>query len=267
MNGILRLEEQRHVALWGEERWLASVHPAGPSVVASGPFAGRTLAEVCPGFPVLVKVIEARTRLSVQVHPNERTAKTVGGDPKTEMWCMLGEGDIYAGLKPGFGAEDVARAVSDGSFGRILAAHHGADGDVFFIPGGLVHAIGDDTRVFEVQQSSDTTYRLYDWNRVGADGRPRELHVEKGLAAIDFSLEPPVARRSVECPFFDFRKERVVGRRTFAAFGGYTVVYAANGAAEICGEPLAEGSCALALPGVAFELASSAGATVFVVRA
>ena len=108
---ILKFEKNVHTALWGEEQWLVSVHPSGPVTIANGPLAGKSLAEVCPDFPVLVKVIDAKRRLSVQVHPNERTAPATGGEPKTEMWCMLDDGVIYAGLKPGVRAGDVAALV------------------------------------------------------------------------------------------------------------------------------------------------------------
>ena len=195
-----------HPALWGGESWEISAHPAGPSVIANGELKGRTLAEAMPDFPLLVKVIDAKTRLSVQVHPNEETRKVTGGDPKTEMWVMLEDGFIYAGLKPGVTAKDVEAAVKSGAFEELMVRHDAKKGECFFIPGGLVHAIGDDAKIYEVQQSSDTTFRLYDWNRVGKDGKPRELHVEKSCQAIDYSLPAPVACDEVKCPFFHFRK-------------------------------------------------------------
>ena len=195
-----------HPALWGAESWEISAHPAGPSVIATGALKGKTLSETMPDFPLLVKVIDAKTRLSVQVHPNEETRKVTGGDPKTEMWVMLEDGFIYAGLKPGVSAADVASAVKSGAFENLLVRHDAKKGECFFIPGGLVHAIGDNAKIYEVQQSSDTTFRLYDWNRVGKDGKPRELHVEKSCQAIDYTLSAPRPCDEIRCPFFRFRK-------------------------------------------------------------
>ena len=174
------MERQRHDKLWGFEDWLYD--------------DGK----------VLIKRICADMRLSVQVHPNDDTAKTVGGRAKTEMWRVLKDGPIFAGFKPGVTADDVVRAVDDGSFEELLVRFDAKVGECYFIPGGLVHAIGEGTSVFEVQQSSDTTFRLYDWGRVDAKGNPRRLHVKEALAAMDLSLPPPVPGRSVNCEYFAF---------------------------------------------------------------
>ena len=198
----LEFESDVHRAIWGEEEWLVSAHPSAPSRIIGG--GGRTLRDVCPGFPLLVKRIRAERSLSVQVHPNETTAKTVGGEAKSEMWCVLEPGPIYAGFRPGVTAADVERAVHDGSFGELLERFDAKKGECYYIPGGLVHAIGEGTEVYEVQQSSDTTFRLYDWGRVGADGRPRQLHVREALAAMDISIPPPVPSESVDCGHFSF---------------------------------------------------------------
>ena len=202
MKKTLKFKPDRHLALWGHEDWLVSAHPSAPSQMIDG----GTLRDLAPDFPLLVKKIEAQTRLSVQVHPNDQTARTVGGEAKTEMWCVLKAGPIFAGFKPGTTAEDVRRAVEDGSFEQLLVRFDAQVGECYFIPGGLVHAIGEGTSVYEVQQSSNTTFRLYDWGRVGTDGKPRPLHVKDGLAAMDFTLPPPTPTASVSCPYFDFRQ-------------------------------------------------------------
>ena len=176
------MERQRHNTLWGFEDWLYD------------------------DGAVLIKRICADMRLSVQVHPNDETAKTVGGRAKTEMWCVLKDGPIFAGFKPGVTDADVVRAVEDGSFESLLVRFDAKVGECYFIPGGLVHAIGEGTSVFEVQQSSNTTFRLYDWGRLDANGNPRQLHVKEALAAMDLSLSPPVPGDSVECRYFTFRK-------------------------------------------------------------
>ena len=216
----MRFKEDIHKALWGEESWLVSAHPSAPSLLADG--SGRTLREVCPSFPLLAKVIRANLRLSVQVHPNDRTATSVGGEAKTEMWCVLKAGPIFAGFRPGTTAAAIERAVEDGSFEDLLVRFDAKVGECFYIPGGLVHAIGEGTTVFEVQQSSDTTFRLYDWGRVGADGRPRQLHVKQALAAMDLSLPPPVPSAAVSCPYFDFRR---VAAGTLPPSDAWRIVY------------------------------------------
>ncbi|MBR1871353.1 MAG: class I mannose-6-phosphate isomerase [Kiritimatiellae bacterium] len=218
MNEPLTVLPNIHTALWGHEEWLVSAHPAGPSIVANGEFADRPLSDAMPGFPLLVKIIDAKDRLSVQVHPNETTALVTGGEPKTEMWHILSADEgaaIYAGLKPGATADDVARAVRDGSFEDIIVRHEVRAGETYFIPGGLVHAIGGGVRIFEVQQSSNTTYRLFDWNRKDSSGNARELHVEKGVQSIDYSLPPPEPVDAIDCPFFKFR---TVGQGTKEPF-------------------------------------------------
>lgn len=216
-----------HTALWGTESWEISGHASSPSVVAEGPLAGRTLEELAQAygvaltgtkapkageFPLLFKVIDAEKRLSVQVHPNEVTKALTGGEPKTEMWRVLGgRGPIFAGLKPGTTPARVEEDVRTGRFEETLVRHEAREGLTLFIPGGLVHAIGEDVRIYEVQQSSNTTYRLYDWGRVGADGKPRALHVEASLKSIDFALPVPASREEVTCPFFHFRAVDATG--------------------------------------------------------
>jgi len=216
----MKFKDNIHAALWGQEEWVCSAFPTSPSVIADGPEAGRNLNELYPGFPLLMKVIDAKTRLSVQVHPNETTCKVTGGNPKTEMWCALSEGPIYAGLKPGTAAHEIEEAVASGRFEELLVRHDAKVGDVFFIPGGLVHAIGDGVRLYEVQQSSNTTFRLYDWGRVGADGKPRKLHVAAALQAIDYTLPPPAPVRELDTPFFRFWQEDISGERVYQASKG-----------------------------------------------
>ncbi|MGN0847376.1 MAG: type I phosphomannose isomerase catalytic subunit [Kiritimatiellia bacterium] len=229
----LTFKPNLHSALWGGESWEISGHPVSPSVVADGPFAGRTLEELAREygaaftgtkapvegvFPLLFKVIDAKQRLSVQVHPNERTRALTGGEPKTEMWRVLGgRGPIFAGLKPGTTPARVEEDVRTGRFEETLVRHDAREGLTLFIPGGLVHAIGEDVLIYEVQQSSNTTYRLYDWGRVGADGKPRQLHVAESLKSIDFDLPVPTPRDEVRCPFFNFRAVESAGAIEIAA--------------------------------------------------
>jgi mannose-6-phosphate isomerase len=261
-DSILKFKPNVHPALWGGESWEISVHPAGPSVIREGVLAGKPLSEAAPGFPLLVKVIDAKMRLSVQVHPNETTCKLTGGDPKTEMWAMLEDGVIYAGLKPGVGPKDVEEAVKSGRFEELLVRHDAKKGEAFFIPGGLVHAIGDGALIYEVQQSSDTTFRLYDWNRVGADGKPRELHVAKSLEAIDYSLPVPQPATDVKCSFFEFRQVALDGGLVIPASSRSTALFAAEGSFTVNGVEVPRRTSVLALPGE--DLALRGSAHVFV---
>lgn len=231
----MRLVANLHTLIWGTESWDVSVYRDSSSVIADGPCKGMKLSDVMPGFPLLVKIIDVRRRNSVQVHPNERTAMLTGGEPKTEMWCVLEPGPIYAGLKPGVTADDVRSAVLSGRFEELLVRHDAKMFDTFLIPGGLVHAFGDGVKVYEVQQNSDTTFRLYDWGRVGADGKPRELHIDKSMQTIDFSLPVPVPQRDVHCDYFDFSQhEYDASTEISAPEGSCLVVYeVASGASTL----------------------------------
>lgn len=262
---VLTFGPNIRATLWGAESWETSVHAAGPSVIANGPFAGRSLADVLPGFPLLAKTIDARHRLSVQVHPNERTAVVTGGEPKTEMWCLLTDGPVYAGLRPGVSGADVASAVESGRIEELLVRHDGRAGDAFLIPGGLVHTIGDGVKLYEVQQSSDTAFRFYDWDRVGADGRPRALHIDAALVAMDLSLPMPVAQRDVSCEFFDFSQIDLDGAVELPASEKGYLLYVASGAVTAGDVALAEGASALVPPQLACRLAG-VRARVFVTR-
>lgn len=185
------------------ESWEISAHPEGMSVVENGPLAGTDLAALCKEhgtrvmgsacesdrFPLLIKLIDARARLSVQVHPNEDAARRYGGEAKTEMWHVLEaapEAVLFAGLQPGVGPRIFHDAVVDKGVAALLRPVPSVAGKSLYTPGGMVHAIGEGNLLLEVQQSSNTTYRLYDWDRVGADGRARELHVQKAMEVIDW---------------------------------------------------------------------------------
>lgn len=191
------------------ESWELADHQSGQSVVAGGPLAGQTLHHLVarhgpelfgrhdpqPRFPLLFKFLDCQQDLSVQVHPNDAAAARL--DPpdlgKTEAWLVLSAqpgSRVYAGLKPGYDRAAVDGALRSGHIERCLHSFEPRAGDCIFIPAGTVHALGAGLLVAEIQQASDTTYRLHDWNRVGADGQPRTLHLEAGLAAINFAAGP-----------------------------------------------------------------------------
>jgi mannose-6-phosphate isomerase len=198
------------------EAWVVSDVDGSPSRVADGPLAGVTLRELMTAdparivgsakapqgrFPLLLKFLDARQELSVQVHPNDEQAARLGPAKfgKTEAWVVL-EADpetsrLYAGFVEGTTAADFRAALAAGTTPRTLHSFKPAPGDCVFLEAGTVHAIGADLLLFEVQQTSDITYRLYDWDRVDAKtGRPRQLHIDEGLTCADFRRGrcPPV---------------------------------------------------------------------------
>lgn len=193
------------------EAWEIADHPDGRTRIINGPDAGATLSEAIARrgpellgqgrtnteFPLLVKIIDARETLSVQVHPDDASAARLGGEAKSEMWYVLSstpDAHIYSGFKPGVTPADFEQARRAGNIPSLLQRFRALPGMVFNTPGGRVHAIGAGCLLLEIQQDSNTTYRLYDWDRLDNDGRPRPLHIAKGLQAINWSLTgSPVA--------------------------------------------------------------------------
>lgn len=181
------------------ESWELSAHPDGPSVIADGEMKGATLAELFKArpalfgtnnqdkdeFPILAKLIDAKGSLSIQVHPDDDYARRVEGEAgKTEMWVVLeNEPDafLYHGFKAPITKEEFAARIEDGTLPEVLKAVPVKAGDVFFIEAGTIHAIGAGVLLAEVQQNSNSTYRVFDFGRLGPDGKPRQLHVEKAL--------------------------------------------------------------------------------------
>jgi len=192
------------------ESWEVSDRPGDASVIANGPLAGKDLrwllenhaVEILGGakpaaagrFPLLCKILDAREKLSLQVHPPADNAAELRGEPKTEMWFIADaaqNASLYVGLQRGVTRAEFEKKIADGSVAECFHRIPVRAGDSMFLPSGRVHAIGDGLVIFEIQQNSDTTYRVFDWNRVGLDGKPRELHVAQSLASIDFNdFEP-----------------------------------------------------------------------------
>ncbi|MFC1467520.1 type I phosphomannose isomerase catalytic subunit [Verrucomicrobiota bacterium] len=242
------------------ESWEVSTHPDGESVIANGAWAGKTLSQVLKengaeilgssvegnDFPLLIKLIDAAKPLSVQVHPNNDNAAEVQGEPKSEMWYFLNDepAKIYCGLKPGTTRADFLSAMAEEHFDDVLRVVPAVKGCAAYVPGGRVHSIDAGCLILEIQQRSNTTYRVYDWDRLGHDGKPRELHVEKALHVIDFEdyTDPicrPVAvsdeiRHICTSPFFVLDELTVKGEMPLKA-GGKTfhVLFSAEGPFEI----------------------------------
>ena len=215
------------------ESWQLVDRGADQSVVGSGPLAGTTLGDLVTtrgpellgrhaprkSFPLLFKFLDACQDLSVQVHPDDTRAARLGTPDlgKTEAWYVVAAepgSRIYAGLRAGVSRDEFAAALRTGTCDRALHSFTVQPGDCIFIPAGTVHAIGGGLMVAEIQQSSDVTFRLHDWNRVGPDGKARPLHVEQGLEAtsrlgpvapvVPVPTDDPAVRRLVGCEYFVF---------------------------------------------------------------
>ncbi len=209
------------------ESWEVSDRPEACSAVSAGPERGRSLrwlrenrAREILGpryppeqpFPILVKWLDCRQRLSLQVHPPEAVARRLGGEPKTENWFVAHAAPgaaLLAGLKEGATRAQFEKAIRENTLEELVHRFPVRAGDSFFVPAGRVHAIDAGCLILEIQQNSDTTYRVYDWGRKGLDEKPRALHVKESLACIDFSDFEPAALRPgraetvlAECPFF-----------------------------------------------------------------
>ncbi len=186
------------------ESWDLADHARGMSVVADGPLAGTTLKDLTKrfgaalvgptyaggDFPLMVKLIDANERLSIQVHPDDRLAKElkVGERGKTECWYILSDGgELFVGTKPGVTRESFSAAREAGTLADTLNRFVSKAGEFFFIPARTVHALGAGCLIYEIQQTCDVTFRVDDWGRVGLDGKPRPLHISEALATIDFA--------------------------------------------------------------------------------
>ncbi len=250
------------------ESWEVSAHPHHVSRVAEGPLQGTTLADLwqerraevagvegpaAQPFPWLVKFLDCRDLLSVQVHPDDAAARELLRDEmgKTEAWVVIDAeptGRIYAGLKPGTRPADLERHLDDGTVAECLHSFVPQPGDCVFLPAGVVHAVGGGVLMAEVQQSSDATFRLFDWNRPGPDGRPRPLHRKAAMRSIDWSAGPvrPVAPQPLEglgpgaagetlvrCPFFRLDRYRILAELPIPNAGRMSVWTLLDGQAEL----------------------------------
>ena len=244
------------------ESWEISAHPDGSGTLINGSLAGEPLAGLARRFgrdllgtaspkadifPLLFKIIDARENLSVQVHPTHEAALRLVSETKSESWHILDAEPgamIHAGLEPGTTPERLRAALTAGTAGTLLTGHRAIPGETLFIPGGLVHAIGAGCLIYEVQQSANTTYRLYDWDRTDAAGRRRPLHIEEALTSIDWSLSAPriepagktddVWHTCSATPYFTLRQARLTHRATLHPEGrSFHVIFVADGACKI----------------------------------
>lgn len=235
------------------EAWVLSCHKDGnsmvrnsqttlSSLVAQNPDMVGENGKAFPFFPILIKLIDAEKPLSVQVHPDDAYAmREENSFGKTEMWYVLDckpGATLYYGFKKEISKEEFARRIQDNTLTDVLQAVPVHKGDVFFIPAGTIHAIGQGMLIAEIQQNSNTTYRVYDYGRVGADGKPRALHIDKALAVTHLAPAPEYQTDSpdvlADCQYFKVKRLRgnckdTVTRESFQALlvveGSATLTY------------------------------------------
>lgn len=238
------------------ETWELTARYDGMNTIVNGEYAGMTIAEYlgdkAEKFPLLIKLIDACDKLSIQVHPDDEYAQTNEGEfGKTEMWYIV---DAEPGAKLVYGLENYnkdtfAPAAKEGTLEQYLHYVDVHPGDVFFIPAGCVHAIGAGILIAEIQQSSNVTYRVYDYNRRGKDGQLRPLHVEKALDVIIDYTEDEINAIRYSDGYFEgalanckyFRVERYVGDITLNVQDGFMHVLCLSGEGTIGGEPITKG--------------------------
>lgn len=238
------------------ESWEVSAREEANSVVSNGPLAGRKLTELWSDpelkkeifgpeapeedrFPLLCKILDARDKLSIQVHPPAAIAPQLGGEPKTEIWYIADadEGaELYVGVKSGVDADAFQEAMDQGTVEQVVHTLYPVTGDYIFIESGRLHAIGAGLLIYEIQQNSDTTYRVFDWNRKGLDGKPRELHLTESMMCIDFDdVEPDLDSSNSEllctCDYFRLEKHEVTDAASFGAVlaGRFAIVTVVEG--------------------------------------
>lgn len=247
------------------ESWEISGVDGHESVVAEGNDKGLNLRQIIEKykgdlvgnavyakygdtFPLLVKIIDAKGDLSVQVHPDDTLAKARHNSyGKTEMWYIIDAEEgapIYAGLSKQITPEEYEKLVAENAIMDVIARHDSHAGDLFFLPAGRIHAIGAGNLLAEIQQTSDITYRVYDFDRRDANGNPRELHTEQAKDAIDYTVYPEYkseydrngknATPLVKCQYFDVKREIIDGVSTIdASTDSFMIIMCLDGEATI----------------------------------
>ena len=221
------------------EAWEIVDRQLEQSIVESGPFSGETLHHLwtnhrheifgttlpdTPRFPLLIKILDSADDLSIQVHPPAHIAPTLGGEPKTEMWFIADAkpgSKLYVGLKNGTTQATFEQAITAGTVAHQVHSILPEKGDSIFIESGRLHAIGAGFLIHEIQQNSDTTYRVFDWNRTDSTGTPRDLHVRESLACIDFTdfqpaMDTPQEDTLATCPYFHTTRHTLAPGQTIS---------------------------------------------------
>lgn len=244
-----------HAALIGES-WEIVDRPEAQSVVHEGPLRGLTLHELwckhraeifgnvpdSPRFPILCKLLDAQENLSLQVHPPRAIAKKLAGESKSELWFIAHaapKARVYAGVKKGTTRDGFTKSVEQGRIDKHLHALEVKEGDAIFLPSGRMHALGAGVVLVEIQENSDTTYRIYDWDRTKKGRAARQMHVTEAMQCIDFmDVEPgllePQGESLVRNELFEIEKWILSREREIAASGQFAIVVCVSGAIE-CG--------------------------------
>ncbi|MEC7905999.1 MAG: type I phosphomannose isomerase catalytic subunit [Verrucomicrobiota bacterium] len=273
------------------ESWDVVDRPEAMSLIDKGDFAGKSLRELIEDrpeeimgegydssrpFPILVKWLDCSDRLSLQVHPPTEVAPALGGEPKTENWyiadCQPGA-SLIVGLKNGVTRDEFERRLGEGTLEECVHRFPVSSGESILVESGRIHAIDAGNLILEIQQNSDTTYRVYDWGRVGLDGSPRQLHVQESLKCIDWNdFEPetvcpgPGESLLADCREFRLRKIDldVSSNPVVLEQGEPRLVSVTAGSVQISGKEAANGRTVLLPASSSFEVAASGAATILV---
>ena len=249
------------------ESWEIVDRPEAQSIVRDGPLRAKTLHELWTQhqeeifgdvakfsrFPLLIKLLDAQEKLSLQVHPPENIARKVGGEPKTEFWYVAitdSNADLFIGLRKAMTRNQFEEAVRAGTVADHVHKIPVTAGNAMFLPAGRLHAVGAGSLLVEIQQNSDTTYRVFDWNRVEENGKARQLHVDQALECINFDdIEPkliePKGELLVRHELFEIQKWDLNSQREIAPFGQFAIVGCLTGLLRCSDVDLAPGKFCL----------------------
>ncbi len=249
------------------ESWEIVDRPEAQSVVRDGPFSGRSLHDLwvnfreevfgkvpdSPRFPLLIKLLDAQKKLSLQVHPPAEIAKSLEGEPKTEFWYVADAepgAEIFVGLRKTLTSGQFEHALHSGNIADHVGMIPVKTGDAMFLPAGRFHGIGAGNLLVEIQQNSNTTYRVFDWNRVDDKGKPRQLHIKQALQCIDFNdVGPKLAETEGEVllrhELFEIEKWNLDSPREIAPFGQFAIVCSLTGGVRCAGVDLVPGDFCL----------------------
>jgi mannose-6-phosphate isomerase len=233
------------------ESWEIVDRPEAQSVVAHGPLKCKSLHELwtenrssifgevldAPRFPLLIKLLDAHEKLSLQVHPPEQFAGKLGGEPKTEFWYVAAadpDAELLLGFREPIKQDQFESALREGTAADCVRKIRVKPGDAAFLPAGRIHAVSAGNLLIEIQQNSDTTYRVFDWNRVDDKGKPRQLHVEQALQCIDFNdvrpkMVEPRGELLVRHALFEIQKWNLDSPRESAPLGQFAIVCCLTG--------------------------------------
>ncbi len=256
----IKLQGCKKSLIWGEEIWIVSDIQGSESTIINGEYCGKTLNWLISNFkenllgekvynkhkerfPHLIKIIKANDSLSIQVHPDDTMAQKYGGDVgKTEMWYVLKadpDATLLSGFNTSISKEEYIKYISNNNITDVLNICPVKKGDSVFIPAGRVHAIGKGVEILEVQQNSNVTYRIYDYNRKDPNGNTRELHTQMALEATDFNvtrkpLNETANHQISECEYFTVNKLEINRelKYNFTHYDSFVVLYCLNGSAQ-----------------------------------